>query len=520
MAASWLRDAVFYEIYPQSFRDSNGDGIGDFAGIREKLPYIKGLGCNALWINPCFDSPFKDAGYDVRDFYKAAPRYGTNEELAELFQEAHALGIHVLLDLVPCHTSEEHPWFRRSCEAEPNEMWNRFIWTDHCFAGGDGMAFIGGEAPRSGTYIISFFKCQPALNYGYHEIHQRWQQPIDSPDALMTREAMSDVMRFWLDLGCDGFRVDMAGALVKNDPEKIGTMAAWQAMLEPIHRDYPEAAFVSEWSEPERSLSCGFDMDFYLTWPTEGFNAMVRDYKSDSTGRVLTENKAYFVKDSTRDVQEFLADYLPTYEATRNKGLWCLLTCNHDTLRPSAALTSKELALVYGWIFTMPGAPYLYYGDEIGMRYRRLPTKEGGYFRTGSRAPMQWTRGKNLGFSDAPAEELYLPVDPAEDAPTVESQDRDPDSLLNLVRRLTALRHSREDLQNYAPFAVYSAEPGSRLFAYKRGRLLVALNPGVQALPLALDGRYRPLLTVGSAEVSGSALTLGPQSFTVLEPIA
>ena len=203
-----------------------------------------------------------------------------------------------------------------------------------------------------------------------------------------------------------------------------------------------------------------------------------------------------------------------------NKGLWCLLTCNHDTLRPSAALTSKELALVYGWIFTMPGAPYLYYGDEIGMRYRRLPTKEGGYFRTGSRAPMQWTRGKNLGFSDAPAEELYLPVDPAEDAPTVESQDRDPDSLLNLVRRLTALRHSREDLQNYAPFAVYSAEPGSRLFAYKRGRLLVALNPGVQALPLALDGRYRPLLTVGSAEVSGSALTLGPQSFTVLEPIA
>ena len=520
MAASWLRDAVFYEIYPQSFRDSNGDGIGDFAGIWEKLPYIKGLGCNALWINPCFDSPFKDAGYDVRDFYKAAPRYGTNEELAELFQEAHALGIHVLLDLVPCHTSEEHPWFRRSCEAEPNEMWNRFIWTDHCFAGGDGMAFIGGETPRSGTYIISFFKCQPALNYGYHEIHQRWQQPIDSPDALMTREAMSDVMRFWLDLGCDGFRVDMAGALVKNDPEKIGTMAAWQAMLEPIHRDYPEAAFVSEWNEPERSLSCGFDMDFYLTGPTEGFNAMVRDYKSDSTGRVLTENKAYFVKDSTRDVQEFLADYLPTYEATRNKGLWCLLTCNHDTLRPSAALTSKELALVYGWIFTMPGAPYLYYGDEIGMRYRRLPTKEGGYFRTGSRAPMQWTRGKNLGFSDAPAEELYLPVDPAEDAPTVESQDRDPDSLLNLVRRLTALRHSREDLQNYAPFAVYSAEPGSRLFAYKRGRLLVALNPGVQALPLALDGRYRPLLTVGSAEVPGSALTLGPQSFTVLEPIA
>ena len=108
MSASWLRDAVFYEIYPQSFRDSNGDGIGDLPGITEKLPYVKGLGCNALWINPCFDSPFKDAGYDVRDYKKIAPRYGTNEDMAQLCRRAHALGIRVLLDLVPGHSSEEH----------------------------------------------------------------------------------------------------------------------------------------------------------------------------------------------------------------------------------------------------------------------------------------------------------------------------------------------------------------------------------------------------------------------------
>lgn len=520
MAASWLRDAVFYEIYPQSFRDANGDGIGDFAGIREKLPYIKSLGCNALWINPCFDSPFKDAGYDIRDFYKTAPRYGTNEELAELFREAHSMGIRVLLDLVPCHTSEEHPWFQRSCEAEPNEMWDRFIWTDHCFASGDGAAFIGGEAPRAGTYIISFFKCQPALNYGYHDIHESWQQPIDSRDALKTREVMSDIMRFWLDLGCDGFRVDMAGALVKNDPESLGTMAVWKAMLEPIHRDYPEAAFVSEWSKPDCSLSCGFDMDFYLTWPSEGLNAMIRDYKADSTGKILTKDSSYFVKDSGRDVQDFLADYLPKYEATRENGLWCLLTCNHDTERPSATLSPRELSLFYSWIFTMPGAPYLYYGDEIGMRYRHIPTKEGGYFRTGSRTPMQWTKGKNLGFSTAPAENLYLPVDPAGDAPTVEAQEQDPQSLLNLVRRLTALRHQQADLQNYAPFAVYSAEPGSRIFAYKRGALLVAMNPGLEDLGLALDGGYTPLFTIGSAAPEGGSLHLGPQSFAVLAPRA
>lgn len=125
MSASWLRDAVFYEIYPQSFRDSNGDGIGDLPGITEKLPYVKSLGCNALWINPCFDSPFKDAGYDVRDYKKIAPRYGTNEDMAQLCRRAHALGIRVLLDLVPGHTSEEHEWFRKSGEAEPNEYSGR-----------------------------------------------------------------------------------------------------------------------------------------------------------------------------------------------------------------------------------------------------------------------------------------------------------------------------------------------------------------------------------------------------------
>ena len=116
VSPAWLRDAVFYEIYPQSYYDANGDGIGDFAGITEKLPYIRSLGCNALWINPCFDSPFRDAGYDVRDYKRAAPRYGTNEDLYRLFEEAHRQGIRVLLDLVPGHTSEEHPWFLKSGE--------------------------------------------------------------------------------------------------------------------------------------------------------------------------------------------------------------------------------------------------------------------------------------------------------------------------------------------------------------------------------------------------------------------
>lgn len=157
----WLKDAVFYEIYPQSFQDTNGDGIGDFQGITGKLDYIRDLGCNALWINPCFDSPFKDAGYDVRDYKKAAPRYGTNEDLYHLFEEAHKKGIRVLLDLVPGHTSEEHEWFTMSQKAETNEYSNRYIWTNHCFEGAKGFPYIGGESERSGVYVLNFFKCQP-----------------------------------------------------------------------------------------------------------------------------------------------------------------------------------------------------------------------------------------------------------------------------------------------------------------------------------------------------------------------
>ena len=154
----WLKDAVFYEIYPQSFYDTNGDGIGDLKGIIEKLDYIKELGCNALWINPCFDSPFKDAGYDVRDYKLIAPRYGTNADAKALFEAAHTKGIHVLLDLVPGHTSEEHAWFKESSKPEKNEYSDRYIWTDSCFSAGDGMPFIGGETDRNGTYIFELLQ--------------------------------------------------------------------------------------------------------------------------------------------------------------------------------------------------------------------------------------------------------------------------------------------------------------------------------------------------------------------------
>ena len=196
---NWLRDAVFYEIYPQTFKDTNGDGIGDLNGIIEKLDYVKSIGCNALWINPCYDSPFKDAGYDVRDYKKVAPRYGTNEDLYRLFDEAHKRNIHVLLDLVPGHTSEEHEWFLESKKAEPNEYSDRYVWTKCWIHGIAGHPYIGGDADRDGCYMLNFFKCQPALNYGFGKCTEEWQLPPDHPACIATREAMKDVMRFWLD---------------------------------------------------------------------------------------------------------------------------------------------------------------------------------------------------------------------------------------------------------------------------------------------------------------------------------
>ena len=512
MPAKWLKDTVFYEIYPQSFRDTNGDGIGDINGIIEKLDYIKGLGCNALWINPCYDSPFKDAGYDVRDYKKVAPRYGTNNDLYRLFGEAHKRGIRVLLDLVPGHTSEEHPWFKMSGKAEKNEYTNRYIWTNHWWQGCKDMPYIGGECERAATYVLNFFKCQPALNYGFARVEQSWQLPCDHPDCIATREAIKDVMRFWLSHGCDGFRVDMAASLVKyDDDKKSATSAVWRDVRRMLDAEFPDAAMVSEWSAPKLALRAGYDMDFCLNNDDTGYSTLMRDYQSG-------QDNSYFKKDAPhRDISRFLNIYNDWYQDTKDLGYISLLTCNHDTVRPRFNLEPDELKLAYAFLFTMPGVPFLYYGDEIGMRYQQLPTKEGGYFRTGSRTPMQWDNGRNLGFSEGCADSLYLPVDPSADAPTVAAQEGQADSLLETVRALLALRHQEADLQADAPYEAISAQPGEA-FAYRRGSLILAVNPAGQETALAVDaGARKPIFVIGQARAEGGKIVLGPQSFVVLK---
>ncbi len=472
---NWLKDSVFYEIYPQSFNDSNADGIGDINGITEKLDYVKGLGCNAIWINPCYDSPFKDAGYDVRDYKKVAPRYGTNEDLYHLFEEAHKRGIHVLLDLVAGHTSEEHEWFVMSGKAEENEYSNRYIWTEFCFDRMPGFPYIAGECERNGAYLLNFFKCQPALNYGFLHSEADWQFPIDHPDCLATREALKDIMRFWLDHGCDGFRVDMAKSLVKNDDDECtGVSTIWRDIRRMLDDEYPEAAMVSEWNDPQRALRAGFHMDFFLNEVDNGYNSLLRDY-----GRIdkIREDHSYFKKDGSGDISRFLSEYLPEYEGSKDMGYFCLITGNHDTVRAKFDLDDSELKIAYAFILTMPGVPYIYYGDEIGMRYLLLPTKEGGYFRTGTRTPMQWNDGKNAGFSTAEPDMLYLPVDAADDKPNVAAEEKDPDSLLNTVKALIALRHSEKDLQADSDFEVIYSGDGGYPFVYRRGGIVIAMNP-------------------------------------------
>lgn len=492
---SWLENAVFYEIYPQSFCDSNGDGIGDIPGIIQKLPYLKSLGVTALWLNPCFDSPFQDAGYDVRDYYKVAPRYGSNDDLRTLFTEAGRLGLRVLLDLVPGHTSIEHPWFQQSCRAERNPYSDWFIWTDSAWTWLlPDLKVVSGYAERDAAYITNFFYFQPALNYGFAnpDPDQPWQQPVDAPGPRAVREEMRNIMRFWLEMGASGFRVDMAMSLVKKDPGWRATGDLWKEMRAWLDADYPEAVLVSEWSRPAITLKSGFHADFLLDVGSPGYTSLVRKPYGRGHGKD-PYGFSFFDRAGHGNILEFLDEYLHNYEQTKAIGQIALITGNHDTTpRLSENRSVDDLELFYLFQMTMPGTPFIYYGDEIGLRtVHGLPSKEGGYQRTGVRTPMQWDSSPNAGFSSAPAEALYLPIDPAGDRPTVAAQQHDPASLLNRVRRLIALRQAHPALQASAEFHVVYAERGRYPFVYLREtpqqRLLVALNPAGYPVEVTLS---------------------------------
>jgi len=488
----WVHHAVIYQIYPQTFYDSNGDGIGDLPGITEKLDYIKSLGVDAIWINPWFDSPFNDAGYDIRDYYKIAPRYGTNDDARRLCTEAHKRGLKVLFDYVITYTSIDNPWFLESCEPAAGPHANWFVWTDNAWKFEPGRGWVHGYGHRNGNFLSNFFWSEPALNYGYGQPDpaKPWQLSSRHPDVLALRAEMQKVMRFWMDLGADGFRADMANSMVKGRDVNKDTLGYWREVRKILEEHYPEAFTVAEWSDPEGALDGAFNACFYH-W-AEGFNDL---YQKESwrIGNGMSEGHSFFDREGKGDVTRFLQRYLPPYQASRAKGYVCLPLGNHDIARLNNHRSTDENELLAAWGLTMPGVPFLYYGTEIGMRQLQdLPQIEGAYKpRAGARTPMQWAPGPNLGFSTGDPKRLYLPVDAAADAPTVADEEKDPGSLLQRVRRLIRLKHTEPALAAYAEFVPLFAEANTYPFIYARASgdnvVVIALNPSGQPVSAAFD---------------------------------
>lgn len=493
----WLNTAVFYEIYPQSFNDTNSDGIGDINGITEKLGYISSLGCNAIWLNPCFQSPFGDAGYDVEDYFTVAPRYGTNQDLVRLFDEAHKRNMHVILDLVPGHTAVTHKWFRESMKAEENEFTHRYVWTDSIWEEPQGMGCIRGISDRDGSCAVNFFSHQPALNYGFYkpDPDKKWQQPMDAPGPVATREALKDIMRFWLGAGCDGFRVDMAGSLVKHDEDSKGTISLWQNIRTFLDAEFPDAAIISEWGEPDKSLAGGFHMDFLLHFGPSHYNDLFRC------------SEPWFSSRGKGDISEFLGTYKKNYEKSCG-GLICIPSGNHDMDRLARHLTPDEMRIAFAFLLSVPGAPFIYYGDEIGMRYvENLTSVEGGYGRTGSRSPMQWDNSPNAGFSAAAPEKLYIPIDSSSDRPTAAEQLANPDSLLNEVKRLITFRMDHPAFHSDGEIEFLTSEGYPLAYTRTNGSetILVVINPSSseQKLDCGIEPK-EALFTIGGKVVGNS----------------
>jgi len=505
----WLADAILYEIYPQSFADSNGDGIGDLGGVIAHLDHLAWLGVNTIWFNPCFDSPFRDAGYDVSDYLRIAPRYGTNQDMIVLVEAARERGIRVLLDLVAGHTSVAHQWFQESASDPGND---RYIWSDR-----PGKGFVPSPGSRPGYYLKNFFEEQPALNFGYARLDARepWRQPADAPGPRANRAALCEVISYWLDRGIAGFRVDMAFSLVKDDPGLIETTALWSEIRQWLRGAYPDAVLLPESDYPmpaDAGLRGGFDADFFLV--IHPAHSALFNNGGAGTLHWLPDHKHCFFDADGADGPGTIGTFLRLWDehraATGLDRRIVLATADHDLSRLACGTrTAEQLGAAFAFLLTWGSIPSIYYGDEIGMRYLTgLPDHEGsicnpGYNRAGCRTPMQWDDSlPNAGFSTAPSSALYLPQDPHPNRPTVAAQSADPSSTLQLVRRLIALRRSVPALGTTAATRVLNQDYP---LVYVRGDShLVVINPRREPASTALaDVAAHP------AEVNGVRIAEG-----------
>ena len=355
-------------------------------------------------------------------------------------------------------------------KAEKNEYTDRYVWTDTIWEEPQGMSSIKGISDRDGCCAVNFFSHQPALNYGFYKCTRPWHQPMDAEGPKATLEELKNIMRFWLKMGCDGFRVDMAGSLVKHDENSEGTIKLWQNVREFLDKEFPEAAMVSEWGEPDKSLRGGFHMDFLLHFGPSHYNDLFRC------------EEPFFSDRGKGDAFEFVEKYKETRAKAGKDGLICIPSGNHDMDRLARSIKGDNLKISFAFLLSMPGVPFIYYGDEIGMRYvEGLTSVEGGYGRTGSRSPMQWDNSVNAGFSTAPKEKLYIKQDESGDRPNAAAQMSDDNSLYNEVKRLIKTRKEHSALLNRGGLEFVYAEKNTYPIAYLRTsedeKILVVINP-------------------------------------------
>ena len=526
-APDWLSEAVLYQIYPQSFADANADGVGDLPGVTARLEHLAWLGVNTVWLNPIFASPMRDAGYDIADYLRVDPRYGTEQDLVDLVDRARELDIRVLLDLVAGHSSDQHPWFVRST-TDPADQ--RYIWAEPDASGALPPGFVPSPGSRTGGYLPNFFDCQPALNFGYARTDpaQPWRLPVDAAGPQANRAALREIMEYWLERGVSGFRVDMAASLVKDDPGQVETAKLWRELSTWLEAHYPQAALLSEWGDPAVSVPAGFHADFFLQFggPTDG--RPLRSLWHLNTATIREDQSAepcFFDAEGRGEAKTFLTAYDQTTAAVGGPGHIVLPTANHDFARLHCApRPAAQLPAAFAFQLTFPTLPAIYYGDEIGMRYvPDLPNVEGSvlgprYNRAGSRTPMHWDRSANAGFSEAAQQRLYLPIDPDADRPDVATQRADEGSLLHHVKALIALRRAHPEFGVHASLEVL--HDGYPLVYLRGGRFLVVVNPSADPV-LLRHGRAefegaRAVRETG-VQVDGTALTAQGFAYGIFE---
>jgi len=531
MHVPWWQSGVIYQIYPRSFQDSNGDGVGDLPGILQRLDYVRSLGVEAVWISPIYPSPMHDFGYDVSDYTAIHPLFGTMADFDRLLEAAHARGLRVILDLVPNHTSDEHPWFleSRSSRQHPRRDW--YIWRDPRPDGGppnNWLGAFGGPAwtfdPLTGQYYLhQFDPHQPELNYRH-------------PAVLA---AMLEVLRFWLDKGVDGFRVDVITMMIKDaglrdnppNPDWDGVNPA--DSLKPVYsRNQPE---VHELIRAMRRLLETYPGDRVLIGETWAPGEYLHYYGDALDECHLPFNfdliRAPWTAHDVRAAVEF-------YEAGVPQGGWPnYVLGNHDQPRVASRVGPSQARVAQMLLLTLRGTPTCYYGDELGMENVPIPPEfiqdppavrqpelAAVVGRDPERTPMPWGASPNAGFT-APGVTPWLPLAADYATRNVAVQEQDPTSMLALFRALLSLRRAEPALAggDYATVGTGAAE----VYAYTRtapgsARFLVVLNFGDAAHTLDLSAvapRAEIALATGMrrrGEVSLKALALDPHEGLVL----